>query len=649
MDRENPEILHRRASESYHAGDYEAAREAWSRMLEVAPKDERALEGLRRCDEVAGDSGSDPIGGPEPDLLEDLALEIDEVAASSGAGPEAAAAPSIDPAAMEGLETDSAGSSPVAPAEVDDLESMLLDQEDGPAPASRSVDDASEAAARTEIPTPDRQGDGFDFGRIDDVETIGLGAAAPPSPDAQAPTGSLAEPPPLPPEGAGEPGELPADAVDGELRRRVEELLAEARAAVEDGRDDDALTVLARLSILDEDNAEAQELEDQIRTRRDRAAHEIEDAIAEGVQWLESGDPERAAERFREILAQVPDHQEALHFLERAEAALADRADPGPTERDEDGNVALAAGGEALDVGGELPPTDVFDPGDVALAPGGEAPRLDGAAAETLPRPERVAVAATEPVAARRRRPGPILLAVVGIAAAAAIGWFAFDRFVGGDAEDPGTVAGTAATDGRDASAEPGERSTEELIQEADRLATASLERTPTRTDADRIAAALGRARDAMDTSRWEDAVFAFNEVLKIDPDNGEAAAGLREAGRAYRDRQEQEQEYDRAVRAFAAGDYTSALRTLYRLPSDLRPEEAERLKIEGWYNLGLIELRAGNLDQATANFEEALAIDAEDGLTGEAVAFAERYRGRTKDRSFYDAVERMEFRGPSS
>jgi tetratricopeptide (TPR) repeat protein len=237
-------------------------------------------------------------------------------------------------------------------------------------------------------------------------------------------------------------------------------------------------------------------------------------------------------------------------------------------------------------------------------------------------------------------------MAVVVVAGA---GWFAYDRFLAGDSA---AARSEAPADGsRDAAGEErtaGGKTTDELLQEADRLAAGSLGQV-SRATAERITAHLGTARSAMDAGDWEAAIVSYDAVLELDPENAEAGEGLREAGKHYRARKAQQAEFDRAVRAFESGDYTSALRVLYRLPADIRPEDARALKIEGWYNLGLVELRAGDLEEATAHFEEAIAIDAEDGPTREALEFVDEYRGQPKDSMFYAAVEGMEFRGPTS
>ena len=79
----------------------------------------------------------------------------------------------------------------------------------------------------------------------------------------------------------------------------------------------DATAVLARLFILDEQNAEGRALEAEILEHGSKAAYEVEDKIAEAVQWMESGRLEDAESNLRRVLDISPAHQEAEHYLEQ--------------------------------------------------------------------------------------------------------------------------------------------------------------------------------------------------------------------------------------------------------------------------------------------------------------------------------------------
>jgi tetratricopeptide (TPR) repeat protein len=235
------------------------------------------------------------------------------------------------------------------------------------------------------------------------------------------------------------------------------------------------------------------------------------------------------------------------------------------------------------------------------------------------------------------------------LAVVAAGVYFGTDLFRGASSAPTDDAAVATVPDGSAGTDEDGGKSTAELLQEADRLAAQVTGAAPTRDVAERAAEVLARAHASMDRGAWEQAVLEFNEVLELDPTNGEAAAGLLDAGQRYRERKAQDAEYERAVRAFESGDYASALRVLYRLPADLRADDVRRLKVEGWYNLGVVELRAGNLSEARGHFGEVTALDDGDRAAAEAAALIDRYAGRPLDGAYYATVGRLEFRGPGS
>jgi tetratricopeptide (TPR) repeat protein len=87
------EELHRQASVHYLKGEFTEAMSAWRKVLEVQPDDERGREGMRLCEQLAGeieaaraasgaDSASEPGGEPDAAEIADEPPEIDGSAAS---------------------------------------------------------------------------------------------------------------------------------------------------------------------------------------------------------------------------------------------------------------------------------------------------------------------------------------------------------------------------------------------------------------------------------------------------------------------------------------------------------------------------------------------------------------------------------------
>ena len=65
------EELHREASGHYLKGEFSKAIEIWRHLLDLQHDDERAREGIRLCEQLAGDGGTTTADEPLP------ALELD--------------------------------------------------------------------------------------------------------------------------------------------------------------------------------------------------------------------------------------------------------------------------------------------------------------------------------------------------------------------------------------------------------------------------------------------------------------------------------------------------------------------------------------------------------------------------------------------
>jgi tetratricopeptide (TPR) repeat protein len=97
----------------------------------------------------------------------------------------------------------------------------------------------------------------------------------------------------------------------------VADLLAEANAKAAAGERDEALAILSRLAILDEENAEAAALRTQLQEAGPSNLDKVEESIIEGVAALEADSLDEAERHFNDVLALVPGHREAQHYLEK--------------------------------------------------------------------------------------------------------------------------------------------------------------------------------------------------------------------------------------------------------------------------------------------------------------------------------------------
>jgi tetratricopeptide (TPR) repeat protein len=142
--------------------------------------------------------------------------------------------------------------------------------------------------------------------------------------------------------------------------------------------------------------------------------------------------------------------------------------------------------------------------------------------------------------------------------------------------------------------------------------------------------------------------VISFNEALKLDPVNAEAKSDLHDAVEKYKSQKAERDALDGIKMAFRDQEYTSALRLAYRLPPTVGQEVVARVKVAGWYDLGIVALRAGECREAIGHFDEALAIDSGDAEAKKLQEFAKTYVDSPRDRKFLDFVEALQFRPPS-
>jgi len=221
--------LHEQASERYLNGDYEGALQAWRDVLTMDPANEQAMDGVRMASQFAPPR-EEMSGKPSPEVEREL---------------------------DQGLKI---FDSLTAPAPMDTSATMVLNRDDVDVMIDRKPAPAASSAAAG--PDPKRETDGIDFGDLSAIDSIPLGATD----QMEMSDMSMDDAPPVAEEEAYglEPMSSAAGAASSaatdELHRRVADLLAEATAKAAAGDRDEALAILSRLAILDDENVEAAEL-----------------------------------------------------------------------------------------------------------------------------------------------------------------------------------------------------------------------------------------------------------------------------------------------------------------------------------------------------------------------------------------------------
>jgi tetratricopeptide (TPR) repeat protein len=662
MDRQQIAELHEKAAEHYLRGEFEDAFEAWKTVLAIDPGDEQALEGARLSSML--NEVPEPASSAIPPHVEpaELRRRLDEVDAHLEAGDLNGAVDVAETLASE-LPSDP------AVLEARDRARQALEQEPflrrqlaqakAELAAGRPMAAAAACNAVLSIDphhfeaadllrqceeTPEG-GDSLDMDlkvldalstHLDGADLAGEPPPLPsPAPEAVGVAQPLATPPP------------PArDAAAEELRRRVADLLEEANREAAAGRIDEALGILSRVFILDEQNAKAQQLEQELRAAQGKSSRDADTWLQEAVQDFDAGRLEKARELFQKVLGRYPSHLEALDYLERIDSAQAaqERGAAGAGAPQEFHGQDLLAAGCSFEGGGGTgsgPRTMVAEPDTLAIPLERAAGRPENAPQAPAEQSWNLADAGMEgrspavpnvaPPSARSSLSWPLvagLIALVFVGVAAVIAW----KLPGLLGLGKARPAPSATVEGKPARA-PAPRGNSPAPDPVNRIT------------AKNAPEAMARAQAAMDSGAYAEAVIAYNEALTIDPALDAARVGLANAGERYKIQKTERDQIDRVKAAFAEGEYTPALKILYRLPEGKYAEEVERYKVNAWYNLGLISLRAGNCKEAQENFDEALAIRSGETDVRRAKALAQKYQAAVKDRGFYDTVEAIPFR----
>jgi tetratricopeptide (TPR) repeat protein len=567
---QDTETLHQNAASYYLQGNFPAALQLWRELLAIDPADHRALEGSRLC-EMLSDEGDAMSASLETETAPQSVAAVEPPAPAPGddlddldsllAGP---AGTDVDLPASQGAEGSSLPMSEGGELRLEGLaETAEADSGEGDGAITWDLGPAAETeSSGGALPDPSVQSKGIDLGDAAQTDTLRLAS-----------------------EDAAQGAEAEAPAAT-ELGLRVTQLLDEAQAAYESGDREQALGIISRTFILDENNSAAVELQQRIQA--ETAAASVVDAAP--VQFDE------------DLLGDVPETPQPEPVAEEL----------APLE--------LAPGPEV-----DLPDPDRVDP-DLADYPSDEE--------EMAPTPVR-----SEPTKAQPSGKGAIYwVAIVGVALVIlGAGGLTAMKFLGGDTE-PAAVAPASVPD----VAGPVQPRPEES------QAVAAIEPTPTKAsaaDLERLPVLLAQGRKAAAAGDHALAVIAFGAALEIDPSNLEAEAGVEESGQHYRSKLVVLEKSEEAATAFKAGNYRAALTIIYRLPdADTNPKHQRNIA-NGWHNLGIGALTAGNCTVALKHFREMQTAVPVDRVAEDLIQLARACRSPDRDVAYARQVLALEFR----
>jgi len=503
-------------------------------------------------------------------------VRLCELLTQEGAGETGAAAPEAQP------ET---GEAPVVPEEAVEFE----------------VADLEIDLPETQLPDPLRQSDGIDLGAEPEVLEVD------------------GEIPPIV-EGVLDGGAAPKSAEPGaeELQKRVQDLMAEARAAYDGGDTDTARSVLGRVFILDETNAEALQYQEK-----------IEDGVPAATQQVDVKDLD------------APDHDAAPGEFDLAAEAPEDIADidPAATEAPAEG-LQL----EALETAPEPAVDDALAAETFGDPPDDDFPDFDtdsdfedtDAEIEEAVEPARGKIKLPQRSATGSKTRWIVVGVVVGIVLVVGVGFWMRLRSVQ-TIEAPVPIAQPTEV-GAGAAPEPVVQAQAAPVEPAP---------VPTAAPTEDVATLLARGNTAFEAGEYSLAIIAFNALLQQDPNHFDAIQRMEEVTVAYRNEQEIKEQWIAAASLFRDGEFRSAMQMFYRLHAE---NEEDRVRIarfqeNGWYNMGLLALRSARCDTARQHFDEASQIDPEDADIALALALCDSCESGTGRGGFQRAVASMKMR----
>lgn len=418
-----------------------------------------------------------------------------------------------------------------------------------------------------------------------------------------------------------------------ETSGRIVSLLSEGQSAFDRGEYQAAIDAWSRIFLIDIDHDEAARKIERARQLKAEQEREVEEIFHEGVARFDSGELAASREAFRRVLELQPSYALAREYLDKLD------------EREAGGTLP----------GAGLPELAPLEP---LGAPRAEPRRPSGdsfAAPVAAPAPERRRVAVGPSYVAATKRPaggGPsprLLLLGGGVLALLAVGgWFVFSQRerLFPNASEPAAAAPAAADplaaarslheQGRTAVAiaqlkrlapsHPSHAEAQALIAQWESIPAPDAAPATDPAATARRRELLERAQASLNEGENFRARRYFRQAAEIAPLDGDwvamsAAAEERLAPLGT--------ELDR----FRDGDYDFLINALWRRrEAEPSNRDVQRMLVDAYYNLGILDLQRGDPAAAREKFREARAIDSNDPEMQRLERFANTYENRAQD-----------------
>ncbi|HKQ61299.1 MAG TPA: hypothetical protein VJS92_08395 [Candidatus Polarisedimenticolaceae bacterium] len=156
----------------------------------------------------------------------------------------------------------------------------------------------------------------------------------------------------------------------------------------------------------------------------------------------------------------------------------------------------------------------------------------------------------------------------------------------------------------------------------------------------------LTAAVAAAENGNPEQAELAYRDALVLARHDPQVFRRVRPLCARFEELMSFERRLAPARAAAAQGAYRISLGMLYRLPAEGQESRIRHAQANDWYNLAIVELRAGRCEDARIDLREAEELSPGLGTVGEAQRLAQACGTAGAGRDYFSSAEELRFRG---
>lgn len=436
---------------------------------------------------------------------------------------------------------------------------------------------------------------------------------------------------------------------------KTEAFISEGKGLISQGKYQEAIDVLTRVFILDEENQEAQKLIDHAKELEVNREREINVILNEAISAYDAKDNEKAKSLFEKVMTLLPGHREADYYLKEIEKASGSvtpafeletpatspsgfELDSAPGEFSFDASAAGADDGLASLVGGHAP----APPPPAAPAESSSMPDLSF---QTEAPPAKGQAAAKQAAKkSGKKAPVGMIAAVLGglllVSSLFFVGPMIWEKLF---------------TPKPKAMSIPVSKPVKPVAETPPKPQVPVTPSVPQKS----FSELLAEGKTAMQEKQYEKAVTLFLEAEKLNKNDMDLKMSLQAAKDALAKQQEEAAknqkfitDYEKACQYFKLQEYGEALRISWRLiyPDDTlakqmgKADAIRKIIRNGYYNWGVKELKAGNPAAASKNFKDLVDFTP-DSKGRELLDFSKKYSNSGVDEKYRSYVQELSFR----